>query len=392
MIVCQTAGAVSSANPAATGRGTTTRSRGPATTAAHASSTRLCRSAGERSACRASEPRRGARRRRTCARTPRSRRSPPPAPRGARAGPSSPSASTSTRSARLAVGRDLADDQRHRPGRVVVGQRRREPPLGEPDRVAVERDLDRRVSLLEDPGVHDPADRLPARLLQRVPQVVRLGVRVRVRRRGSAGSRRGTRSGPSHCSIIRRTAPPFVYVRVSNMPLASSGDSTGNSIGRVLASASTSNARHPDRLERIEHAPGRLHRVDAEVRHERRERLVQPDPVPPAHRDEVAEPHVRELVRDRLGDVEPLVVRRLRRIEQQQRLAVGDEPGVLHRALREVRDRRLVELLLRVRDRRSSRRTSPGRRRRPRSRSRPGAAGRDGRRPGSASAPRTTAR
>jgi hypothetical protein len=34
----------------------------------------------------------------------------------------------------------------------------------------------------------------------------------------------------------------LVYVSVSNMPLASSGDSTGNSIGRVLASASTSNA------------------------------------------------------------------------------------------------------------------------------------------------------
>ena len=67
--------------------------------------------------------------------------------------------------------------------------------------------------------------------------------------------------------------------------------------------------------------------------------------------DEVAEPHVRELVRDRLGDVELLDVGGLRGIEQQQRLAVGDEPGVLHRALREVRDRRLVELLLRVRDR-----------------------------------------
>ena len=88
-----------------------------------------------------------------------------------------------------------------------------------------------------------------------------------------------------------------------------------------------------------------------------------------------------------LGDVEALVVRGLRRIEQQQRLAVGHEPGVLHRALREVRDRRLVELLLGVRDGRSSRRTSPGSRRRPRSRSRPGAAGRGGRRPGSGSGP-----
>jgi hypothetical protein len=74
-------------------------------------------------------------------------------------------------------------------------------------------------------------------------------------------------------------------------------------------------------------------------------------PVPPAHRHEVAEPHVRELVRDRLGDVELFDVGRERRVQEQQRLAVRHEAGVLHRALREVRDRRLVELPLGIRDR-----------------------------------------
>ena len=42
--------------------------------------------------------------------------------------------------------------------------------------------------------------------------------------------------------------------------------------------------------------------VLAAQRHEGGEGLVQPDPVPPAHRDEVAEPHVGELVVDDLGE------------------------------------------------------------------------------------------
>ena len=82
--------------------------------------------------------------------------------------------------------------------------------LREPNDVAVPANLDRRVARLEDPGVHDPAHGLAGLLLERIPQIVGLGVAVGVRARGSGGSRRGTRSGPSHCSIIRRTAPPFV--------------------------------------------------------------------------------------------------------------------------------------------------------------------------------------
>jgi hypothetical protein len=50
------------------------------------------------------------------------------------------------------------------------------------------------------------------------------------------------RSRPNHCSSMRRTAPPFVYVSVSNIPLASLGECTGYSIGRVVSNASISNA------------------------------------------------------------------------------------------------------------------------------------------------------
>jgi hypothetical protein len=48
--------------------------------------------------------------------------------------------------------------------------------------------------------------------------------------------------GARYCSSIRSTAAPFVYVRMSNIPAASSGERTGYSIERVLSSASTSNA------------------------------------------------------------------------------------------------------------------------------------------------------
>ena len=41
---------------------------------------------------------------------------------------------------------------------------------------------------------------------------------------------------------MRRSAPPFWYVRTSNIPSASVGERTSNSTGRVLASESTSNA------------------------------------------------------------------------------------------------------------------------------------------------------
>jgi hypothetical protein len=81
----------------------------------------------------------------------------------------------------LAIRAELPHDQGHGPGGLVVRERRGEPPLGQPDGVAVDRDLDRRVTRLEDPGVHDPADGLAARLFQGIPQVVRLGVRVGVR-------------------------------------------------------------------------------------------------------------------------------------------------------------------------------------------------------------------
>ena len=90
-------------------------------------------------------------------------------------------------------------------------------------------------------------------------------------------------------------------------------------------------------------ARGLLHR---EVGHVGRERLVEPEVVPPLHRDEVAEPHVGHLVQHDLGAVEPLDVGR--RVAEDHPLRVGDTADVLHRAHVELGHEDLVVLVERI--------------------------------------------
>jgi hypothetical protein len=72
------------------------------------------------------------------------------------------------------------------------------------------------------------------------------------------------------------------------------------------------------------------------------EALVQPEPVPPAHRHEVSEPHVRHLVQDRVGAVALLVLRDLRAAHVP--LGEGHRRDVLHRSRVEGRHDDLVVL------------------------------------------------
>ena len=102
-------------------------------------------------------------------------------------------------------------------------------------------------------------------------------------------------------------------------------------------------------LEVGPHAPARLPDVHGLVGHPGRERLVEPQVVPPHHRDQVAEPLVRELVGDHLRDALLHVERCGGRIEQQRHLAKGDRPGVLHRAGLEVGHADLIQLPVGVR-------------------------------------------
>ena len=82
-----------------------------------------------------------------------------------------------------------------------------------------------------------------------------------------------------------------------------------------------------------------LHR---EVGHVGGERLVEPEVVPPLHRDEVAEPHMRHLVEHHFGAVEPLNFGR--RVAEDHPLRVGDAAHILHRAHVELGHEDLVVL------------------------------------------------
>ena len=90
----------------------------------------------------------------------------------------------------------------------------------------------------------------------------------------------------------------------------------------------------------------------------RRERLVQPQVVPPQHRHHVAEPHVRHLVQQHVRAHRALGVARRR--PEQDGVGPGDAAPVLHRPTH-VRDEHLVVPRAAGRAARTSRRTSPGR-------------------------------
>ena len=67
----------------------------------------------------------------------------------------------------------------------------------------------------------------------------------------------------------------------------------------------------------------------SQVAHELGEGLVEPQVVPPLHGDQVAEPHVRQLVKNRVGARLHLCLRRAR--TEHVGVAEGHAPGVLHR-------------------------------------------------------------
>ena len=92
------------------------------------------------------------------------------------------------------------------------------------------------------------------------------------------------------------------------MSSASSGRPTGYSIARVARRLSVDRRRPVDpEAAQICHAGSEG--VAHSSLHERRERLVQPDALPPAHRDQVAEPHVRRFVGDASRHPLPLDLR-----------------------------------------------------------------------------------
>ena len=104
----------------------------------------------------------------------------------------------------------------------------------------------------------------------------------------------------------------------------------------------------------------RKRRVDDLRRHEVREDFLEPHVVEPAHGHEVAEPHVRGLVRDHRRPAEQLVLGG-RLVQQQAGRVVEDGAGMLHAAELERGDRDEVELAERIGNRRVV--LEPGKRR-----------------------------
>ena len=124
----------------------------------------------------------------------------------------------------------------------------------------------------------------------------------------------------------------------------------GNVVGDLMGGDQLVLARR-DRFDavrkvdpRVREAGRLLHR---EVRHVRRERLVEPQVAPPAHRGDVAETvDVRHLVEDRLRP--PLQLRLARLTAVDVRLVEGDAARILHRAHVEFGHEQLVVLVERI--------------------------------------------
>src|SRR5258707_531056 len=90
--------------------------------------------------------------------------------------------------------------------------------------------------------------------------------------------------------------------------------------------------------------PARIEARRGLARHPRGEALVQPQVVPPGHRHEVAEPLVRDLVRDDAVDPLLLLQRIFARVVEEAAFVVGDRAPVLHRAAYAPRKRDLIQL------------------------------------------------
>ena len=116
-------------------------------------------------------------------------------------------------------------------------------------------------------------------------------------------------------------------------------------MGRVLRRPSTDRADDRDTPNVVQRLPFRFPGVHGQHFHERGERLVEPQAVPPTHRHQIAEPHMGVFMGDHVGDALALGVSGRRLVHEQGGLAEGDGAEVLHRPGREIGDGDEVELV-----------------------------------------------
>ncbi len=202
---------------------------------------------------------------------------------------------------------------------------------------------------LEDPGVHDAAHGLAAGRLDGVPEVGRLGVAepVGLEVAANTGAKRLLPEVPlEHAQDAR---PLLIGEDVEHaLGLVGGTDGVFDRPGGVEGVG-----RHGQVAFHAEADPAPpfgAEGVDAEELHQSGEGFVQPDAVPPFHGDEVAEPHMGDLVGDDVGDALELEARGTRRIDEEEGFAEGHAPQVFHGTEGEVGDGEEVELLGRVGD------------------------------------------
>ena len=205
-----------------------------------------------------------------------------------------------------------------------------------------------RIAGTEDPAVHHRGNRLLRRAPEGGPEIAGVGVGEAVRAQVVANAfaeRHGAEillEHPQHRGALLVRQHVEHRVRV-----AWRGDRKLDRPRAVQAvERQRGRARHAERRPAL---PLGFPRVDGQHLHERRERLVEPDAVPPRHRHEVAEPHVRVLVGHHVGHALELGVRRRRLVHQQRRLAERDRAEILHGARGEIRDRYEIQLVAGVR-------------------------------------------
>ena len=256
-----------------------------------------------------------------------------------------------------AVRRAPADDQGHRPpvapacGRDL---RIREEALLTHAQHAVCRAFrptegDQREAGLLDPRLRDARDLAARRGFQGMPQVGGDGVALAMAPHVEAHAVAELLGSEEVLDHAHDGGTLLVRDRVE--VLRRLGDAAHFAVDRVRVGERVEcQGARPVVLEALPEPPLRPPVVDDAIGHPGGERLVQPEVVPPRHRDEVAVPHVRELVRDHLARPLVLVERHGRRIEQEQRLAEEHRAGVLHRTGLEVRHGHEVELAVRIRD------------------------------------------
>ena len=231
----------------------------------------------------------------------------------------------------------------------VVLDQVEEPPLRNLESTAVgrRRRVDNREARLEDPRVHHLAHGLARRRLERVPQIAGLGVvelmLLQVEPDAVAENVLAEKllEHPQH----RRT----LLVSQDVEHRAAIFGTAHCEFDRPRAAQPVDRHRRRARdAEALPSLPLRLPRVHREHLHEGGERFVEPDAVPPAHRDQIAEPHVRVLVRNHVGNALELGPRRGFLVGQQRGLAKRDRAEIFHRARREIGNRDQVELVARI--------------------------------------------